>query len=171
MTEWYLVDFMSPLGDDEGEAPRTEIRTEAQLRAELTRFRGRRPAMVALIGPEGERLDIGIGGPWAGVQWTKPPYSTHLKMAVATGARAPSGVDFACEGSSGGFRPEHLLPAEQAIEIAAHFFARRGLPEWVGWATWSPETGRAEPAPANGAPPAVQPLDAGAPVAPPVRPS
>ena len=86
MKPWELVDFMSPLSDDE-EPARTIIGSEEQLREELGRLRGRKPAMVALMSPQGERLDLGIGGAWSGVQWTKPPYSKNLRMAVATGLR------------------------------------------------------------------------------------
>jgi hypothetical protein len=165
MTEWQLIDFAAPLEDDE-ESPRMAIHSEEQLREELRRCQGRRPAMIALMNPAGERLDIGIGGPWAGMQWTKPPHARTLKLALATGARSPAAIDFACEGASSGFRPEHLLPAGEAIEAAVHYFAHHRLPEWITWAEWSPKTNRMEAVPASASPPALPTLDA-APSTPP----
>ncbi len=170
MKEWQLADFATAPGGAE-EAPSTVIRSEDQLREELSGRRGRRPAMVALISPEGMRLDIGIGGPWAGVQWTEPPYSRNLKLAVATGPHPATAVDFACEGASSGFRPEYLLPAAEAVEIAAYFFAHQRLPEWVAWAAWNPKTNRMEAAPASASPSAFPAGDAAAPAPPPAKPS
>jgi hypothetical protein len=171
MKEWQLIDFLNPLEDDQEEAPRLVVRSEEQLREQLKRLQQRRPAMIALISPQDERLDFGIGGPWSGVQWTKPPYSENLRIAIAANAQVQSGIEFACEGSVSGFRPEHVLPVENVIEIVVFFFKHHRLPEWIPWLEWNAKTGQKNMTPAKGSPPVVQTFDVGVSTPPPAMPS
>lgn len=140
MQNWQLLDFLQPLGEGQEESPRTVVQSEEQLRAELSRLRQRRPAMVALVNPQGERLDFGIGGPWSGIQWTTPPYSDNFKTAVASTAPVTSSIEFACEGSVSGFRPEHVLSVEVVMEAVIYFFKHHQLPDWLTWLEWNSRT-------------------------------
>ena len=95
--------------------------------------------------------------------WTKPPSAENFKTAVAPTVRATTAIEFACEGSVSGFRPEHVWPAEEVIEVVVHYFKQHRLPEWVSWLEWDSKTNTKKMIPPKGSPPAVQALDVGAP--------
>src|SRR5262245_53206511 len=100
MDQWELIDCMNPLEEDE-ENPRTRIDSESQLRAELGRFRGRKPGLVFLSSPNKESLAIGIGGPLSGLGWTAPSSEQRRKgqrVALAAQVSSPRAIDFMAEG-------------------------------------------------------------------------
>lgn len=146
MNPWRLVDGRKPL--DEGEEhPQIVIRTESQLRDELNQLRIRAPAVVGLISPANGHLDISIGGPFAGVRWIPTPGERSLngdRVAVASQHHSPAPVDFLAEGVPTTLDVNELLPVEEVIDTAMHFYQTQRLPDWLAWSSWNPRTNRWE---------------------------
>jgi hypothetical protein len=139
MGKWQLADCMNPVEKME-DTPVIAIQSEEQLREELNRMRARKPGIVFLLSPENERLELGIGGPFAGIRWMKPPSEKFFKEAVADRIYSPEPIEFSAEGSDTPFFPEHLFPVEEIIEAAAYFFNHHRLPGWITWSEWNPAT-------------------------------
>ena len=136
MGEWRLFDETSPLRDFDDDHPSIVIESEEQLRTELESWRLREPSVICLVSPKGERLQIGIGGPYCGMRWTKPPTRENLKMPVAEPKLVEHGIEFRWQGQEMGFRPQYVLSVDQVIPIVLHFFKTHSLADWVTWWEW-----------------------------------
>jgi hypothetical protein len=147
MSNWVIIDCIGQ--HNTGEFPEFVIRSEVQLRAELNRFRARRPSIILVVSPEEETLKIGIGGPFSGIRWAKPPIDDNYKLAIASEIVAPEGAEFREQGSDTGFRAKYVLPVEQAIEIIVFFYKHHRLPQWIQWLSWNPDTRSLEVLPAD----------------------
>jgi len=134
MKPWQLIDSRNPADSPEA-FPKVAIQSEAQLRKELNRLRELDPAIVALEGPTEQALQIGIGGPFAGIRL----YKAHQPYRVVLADRTYSEkrIDFASEEETMAFWPSELIPAEQAIEAIVSFFQDQALPDWIGWKEWN----------------------------------
>lgn len=139
MATWRLVDGRDPADSPEA-FPAISICTEAELRHELDRLREQEPAIVSLNGPNGAALQIGIGGPLIGMRWFGTP--RKVREVLADHIYAPGRIDFRAEGDSTAFWPEHLMPADQAIEVIVSCFTHGGLPDWVRWREWDASRGQ-----------------------------
>jgi hypothetical protein len=133
MADWHLVDSMNPSETPDG-FPRTVIRSQEQLRAELGRLCQRDPAIVGLEGPGDQALEIGIGGPFAGLRLFR--HQRAWRVVLADRTYSPNPIDFAFEEGVLSFWPDELIPVEQAIGVIAHFYEHQQLPDWVGWKEW-----------------------------------
>jgi hypothetical protein len=136
MAVWKLVDGRYPAESPEA-FRETVIGSEAELRRELDRLRHLEPATVSIFNPSGEALQIGIGGPFAGIRWHRNPHtSKQSRDILADHPYCPNRVDFASEGDAIAFWPEHLMPVDQAIAIAVYYYQHSELPDWVAWKEW-----------------------------------
>ncbi len=136
MASWRLVDGRYP-PDDPDDFPIIVISSEAELRQELARLLQLEPGIVSLTSPTNEALQIGIGGPLAGLRWYQDPRSCEPSREIlADRSYSPNRVDFLAEGDSIAFWPEQLLPADQAVDIVVYFYNHQRLPDWVGWREW-----------------------------------
>jgi hypothetical protein len=137
MDRWELIDLRDP-ADATEEFPRVVIHSASQLRAELHRLQQREPSMLALEGPIDQGLQIGLGGPYAGIRWAEYPVSERGGTGLADRVRSESRIDFASEGDTLAFWPDELIPVEQAIEVIVSFYNNHRLPDWIGWKEWDP---------------------------------
>ncbi len=134
MSQWYLIDGSMP-ADSPEEFPKVAIRSEAHLRDELGRLRERRPGIFALEGPDGLALQIGIGGPCAGIRVFNSGKAQHTVLTDCH--HSEKRIDFAAEEDTLAFWPDELMPVERAIDIAAYLYAHRRLPDDVSWKEWN----------------------------------
>jgi hypothetical protein len=138
MTVWRLVDGREPVDCPEA-FPTVDISSEGELRQELERLRQLEPGIVSLSGPTEEALQIGIGGSFAGLRWYENAHvSERSRDILADRLYCPNRIDFAAEGDTIAFWPEHLMPVERVIEIVGYFFKHQRLPDWIGWKEWDP---------------------------------
>jgi hypothetical protein len=136
MLAWCLVDGRDPV-DRPDDFPTKPISGETELRQELDRRRHLEVGIVSLQSPTGEALQIGIGGPFAGLRWFENPHSSEKSRdLLADGPYCSTRVDFLAEGDTIAFWPEHLMPVDQVVEIAVYFFKHARLPDWVAWKEW-----------------------------------
>jgi Immunity protein Imm1 len=133
MADWHLVDSMHPSESPDG-FPAVVIRSPEQLRAELGRLRQREPAIVGLEGPGGHALEIGSGGPFAGLRQFRNQRAWRVALADRT--HSAKSVDFAFEQGVLTFWPDELLPVDQAIAAIAHFYEHQQLPDWLSYKEW-----------------------------------
>src|SRR5215207_2149965 len=118
MDGWRLTDGRDP-ADSPEEFPTVLITSESQLRQELERLRRMSPAIVSLSNPGHGALQIGLGGPFAGLRWFVEPFSSpRIREILADRSYCSSRMDFSAEGDTIAFSPDLLMPVEQAIEIA-----------------------------------------------------
>jgi len=101
---------------------------------ELNLLRQRKPGMVALEGPEGVALQVGMGGPLAGVRLFKS--GKPLCVLLADRCYSEKRIDFAAEEDTLAFWPDELMPAEQAIDIIAYFYQQQLLPGGAATKDW-----------------------------------
>jgi hypothetical protein len=156
MSRWYLVDGRAPLEEDQ-EHPRIVVSSEEQLRQELRRLGGLKPAMIGLLSPDGDHLDLALGGPYAGMWWwPSEPGGKHAgsRIAISRTPSSPTTLEFIAEGEATPFEPEELFPVEDVIEAAAFFFREQRLPEWLTWRQWNPATKQWDTIPSSGPAPA-----------------
>jgi hypothetical protein len=137
MERWELIDLRDP-ADAPEEFPRIVIQSESHLRAELARLREREPSILALEGPTDQGLQIGLGGPYAGIRWGEHPVSQRTGTALADRICSDKRIDFASEESSIAFWPDELIPVERAIEVIVSFYQNHRLPRWIAWKEWDP---------------------------------
>jgi hypothetical protein len=135
---WELIDLINP-ADAPEEFPRVVIQSESQLRSELHRLQQREPAIVGLEGPIDQGLQMGIGGPYAGIRWAEYPVSRRGGTALADRIYSEKRVDFASEEDTLAFWPDELIPVERAIEVIVYFYKNHRLPDWIAWKEWDPE--------------------------------
>ena len=135
MTPWHLMDCIDP-ADGPDEFPTTIIHSEGQLREELDRLSKRAPSIVGLSSLANGGLEIGIGGPFAGLTWGDRQRFPDTRRVVANRLYSEQPIDFQSEGDHLRYWADELIPVEQAIEVAVYFFDHRQLPEWVGWREW-----------------------------------
>ena len=136
MKDWHLVDSSKPSEAPDG-FPRVAVASEQNLRAELERLRHGQPAIVGLEGPIDQALEIGIGGPVAGLRLFRNRRPWRIVTADRICSEKP--IDFAFEENALSFWPDELLPVEQAIGVIIHFYKYQQLPDWVGWKEWNDE--------------------------------
>ncbi|SRR5260370_11426828 len=140
MAEWHLTDGREP-ADGPEEFPSVVIESENQLRDELHRLQKLEPGIVALNGPAEKAIQIGIGGPVAGIRYYEAPKkSPRFRVVLADRPCCEKQVDFLAEGDTVAFFPESLFAVEEAIEIVVHFFKHQELPDSVSWKEWNPVT-------------------------------
>jgi hypothetical protein len=137
MDHWELIDLMNQADAPEA-FPRVVIQSEAQLRAELSRFALREPAILALEGPIDQGLQFGLGGPYAGVRWAEHPVSERGGSAIPDRVYCQKRIDFASEEDTIAFWPDELMPTNDAIEIIVYFYNNQRLPDWIAWKEWDP---------------------------------
>jgi hypothetical protein len=138
MGDWRVIDGRDPADGPEN-FPFVRISSETELRQELARQRQLEPGIVSLSSPVSGALQIGIGGPLAGIRWYVNPYPPgQSRDVLADHAYAEKRIDFLAEGDHIAFWPENLMPVDQAIEIVVYFFNHQRLPDWVGWKEWDP---------------------------------
>ena len=133
MQQWQLVDGSMPAEVPE-EFPRIAIHSEQHLREELARLRERNPGIVGLEGPDGLALEIGLGGPLAGVrlfQSGKPQC-----VLLADRRYSEKRIDFAAEEDTVAFWPDELVPVERALDIITYFYRHQQLPGWAASKHW-----------------------------------
>lgn len=139
MSQWLLIDYMEP-ADGPDEFPKLAIGSEGQLRQELIRLRDREPSIVCLVVPDEEGLQIGIGGPFAGLKWADYPKSNNYRRLLADRLYSPNPVDFKCEEDFLVYDQSELIPFAQAMEIILHFYKHGSLPDHVNWKAWDDKT-------------------------------
>jgi hypothetical protein len=134
MAAWRLTDGRDP-ADGPEDFPAKAIANESELRQELDRLRHLTPAIVSFTSPAGDALQIGIGGPFAGMRWYQS-VSGPSREVLADRSYCSGRIDFASEGDSIAFWAEQLMPVDQVIDIAVYFFRHQRLPDWVAWKEW-----------------------------------
>src|ERR1044072_1804936 len=102
MDEWRLYDETGPLEDFNDNFPFIVIESEEQLRIELEFWRHQEPSAICLASHDDQRLNIGIGGPYCGIRWIKPPFRESLKMPIADPKIVEEGIEFKQEGKRDG---------------------------------------------------------------------
>ncbi len=138
MGHWRLIDGRDPAESPE-DFPTVPISSETELRQELARQQQLEPGIVSLACPANGALQIGIGGPFAGIRWYHNPYPPHSSRDILVDHPCtPGRIDFLAEGDTIAFWPENLMPVDQAIDIVLFFFNHQRLPDWVGWKEWDP---------------------------------
>lgn len=133
MEHWQLIDTIES-ADAPEEFPRVAIQSVEQLRAELGRLRQREPSVIGLQGPDQEGLQIGFGGPLAGIRYYVQ--GNAERVILADRPYSEKRVDFKSEGDFLAFWPDELVPVDQASEIVTHFYRTRSFPEWANWKEW-----------------------------------
>jgi len=132
MGEWRLFDETSAL--DFGEShPFIIIQSGEQLLTELEYWVGQEPSAIRLESPHQESLTIGIGGPYCGIQWSKPPRRQNLKMAISNPRIVDMAMEFRWNGEEMGFRAQYVLTFIEAIPIILLFYKHQQLADWVEW--------------------------------------
>ncbi len=142
MIPWKLVDGRAPLDEDE-DHPRTLIESEEQLRLELSRLASLKPAMIGLICPCGDFLDLSLGGPYAALRKVPAPTQRGRHgdcVAMAGQICTPDSAEFIAEGIPTPSPPEELYPVDEVIEAALYFYREHRLPEWITWRQWNTKT-------------------------------
>jgi hypothetical protein len=137
MSEWKLADCIDPVEKLE-DTPTIVIQSEAHLREVLDRLRQRRPGIVFLVSPSNEYFEMGLGGPFAGMRWMRPPTEKFAREAIADPVRSPEAHGYSAEGVDTVFEPKNLFLVEEVIEAAVYFFNHHRLPEWITWSEWDP---------------------------------
>ncbi len=138
MGEWRLVDGRAPAESPEA-FPSIVIESESQLREALMRLQKLEPAVVSVQSPRNKAIQLGIGGPWAGIRYfPSPQKSPAHRVVLADRPGCAKRVDFAAEEDTIAFFSDSLIPVDEAIEIAVYFFTHRELPNWVSWKEWDP---------------------------------
>jgi hypothetical protein len=149
MKPWELVDYIDPV-EDEAQLPRKVIRSEAELRTELERLRQRKPGVVMLESPQGECLEIALGGPFAALHWMKPPASRHSLTAVAPQVCCDPPVQFSNQGMPTHYEAQDLLPVADVMDAVLFFYRHHHLPDDLQWRGWNAATNRWEVQTVNG---------------------
>lgn len=151
MSVWCLADCMLSLEEDQ-DNPRQTIHSEDQLREGLLRLQQRSPGLVFLRSPDGETLEIAIGGSYAGLCWIPAESESRRRgdcVAVAGTVQNTDSIEFLAEGIPQPWPPEELLPAEEVLEAVLYFFREHRLPEWITWRQWNPTTKQWDTIPAT----------------------
>ncbi len=133
MGEWRLFDETAPLENLDDSHRYIVIESEKQLRTELDFWRCQKPSAICLVSPADEQLKIGIGGPYCGIRWTKPPIRENLKMPIADPRVVDQGIEFRWQGQEMGFRSQHILTVDEAVPVILFFFTNHRLADWVKW--------------------------------------
>src|SRR5437868_7118974 len=104
MEAWRLVDCIDP-ADGPEDFPAIPIQSEPQLRAELDRLRKRQPSIIALSSESQGGLQIGIGGPWAGLSWGDRRRFRDSRRILAGRRHCDQPIEFQSEGDTLYYRP------------------------------------------------------------------
>jgi hypothetical protein len=137
--EWLLIDYGTPLErapDDHSPYDyfaTSAIQSEGQLQEELARLRQAPPAMVSLVSPSKESVEIGLGPELSGLRWEGPDPRSWCKLALALEVVAEEEQGFADGGGGFVFEPRHLFPTDEVIEAAMHFYRTGRPPGWLEW--------------------------------------
>jgi hypothetical protein len=134
MATWRLVDGRDPV-ERPDRFPTKLISSEAELRQELDRLRLLEPGIVSLTSPDGESLQLGIGGPCSALRW----YGSDNKRSRDLLAHRPyhsNRIDFLAEGDTIAFWPEQLMPVDQVTDIVVYFFKHHHLPDRIALKEW-----------------------------------
>lgn len=148
MKSWILYDQTEPV-EDEAQFPRTAIGSAQELRDQLQHWARRKPGTALLESPEGDYLEMWLGGPWAGVAWTKPPASIHNASALANTPCTTAPVQFRDQGMPTHHRVEDLFPVDEVIDIVLHYYQTQQLACWIPWRVWNANTNTWDTRPAT----------------------
>jgi hypothetical protein len=85
---------------------------------------------------------MGLGGAYGTVKWAPSDHHEPTRVAYVAKPIADTSVGFLREGVTEEVSSEHLLPAEEAIKLAIHFFRRHELADWAEWRSLSSRRGR-----------------------------
>jgi hypothetical protein len=109
---------------------------EAELRAEVARLTDHPPRVVA-VGPVGSGyLQVGVGGPWAFVEYCQDkPWRAEAAVPAPSSrtAEPPESVWYECGGQGSEIPGEYLLPIGRATDLVVEILYSGKLPQWVGW--------------------------------------
>ncbi|SRR5258705_9598138 len=114
--------------------PPIPINGEPELVTKLREFQAREPFIAMLVAPNQDELAIGLGGPVSFVQFTQasrmPPYLCVFNPTAPVGGDP---VEFVCGGTPTPIPSYLMIPFEQALEVAVHFFRHGEIPKHVKW--------------------------------------
>jgi hypothetical protein len=142
MSEWVLIDHRKPLEREPDEYsgfayyPKEAVESEAQLRAALAHFRQLEPALLVLVSPSKESLEIGLGPDFSGLRWKKPPSRWNSKHAVNPHPVTGQGLEIEDGGGGSGIEADHLFPTDEVIEAVVQFYRTGRRPDSLQWEDW-----------------------------------
>jgi hypothetical protein len=139
MRNWELVDYRE-LHEEEQDYPRVVILSANQLREQLNQLRQSPPGVYELYAPDGETLEVAIGGRFAGLSWAKPPAARNSLSAMPRTICADAPVVFTNQGLENTYDPEDLFPVEEVIDAIVYFYQTHRIPEWLDWRYWNGDT-------------------------------
>jgi hypothetical protein len=134
--EWRISDLAELKYGPDGKKwfPQVAISTDEQLQTELQRLARLEPRCVEIALPEGDYINLCIGGPLAAFEYSRAKnVKSPLPSGDAVAKSPPEGTvyGFLCEGTHSEMLAKYLLPVNDVIEIAVYFFRTRSLPDWV----------------------------------------
>jgi hypothetical protein len=141
MTGWVLIDHRAPLerepDEDSGFAyyPKEAVGSEAQLREALAHFRRLEPALIILVSPSKESLEIGLGPELSGLQWASAGdwRSNRVVRAVNPHPVTDQGMEIEDGGGGRGVEARHLLPTDEVTEAVIEFYRTGRLSDSLQW--------------------------------------
>jgi hypothetical protein len=112
------------------------LSSEAELLARLKELAGQSPRIVSL-GPVGEGyLQVGIGGPWAFVEYNQDDPG-RAEAAVPDPSSfpdaQPESAAFECGGERSEIPGPYLIPAKRAVELIAEMLRTGTVSPSVRW--------------------------------------
>ena len=116
--------------------PATVVTTPDGLRTALTRYKDMPPRVVSVGAVGGGYLQVGIGGPWAFVEYCQDePWRSEAAVPdddwLTT--EPPDELAFACGGESSEIPGEYLMPVARAVSLVVKAMRAGKLPETVEW--------------------------------------
>ena len=130
---WGLYDCRAPLTHDQADFPFTAISDERCLRRQLERFQQMDAGILYLVSPTDDALRIGLGGKVGVLQCRLPSSEFNGQYAQSGTMEAGEFVEFASEGLDEPFWSPNLLPPEEVIAAAVHFYKTQQLAPGMCW--------------------------------------
>jgi hypothetical protein len=113
--------------------PHESIKSIDELRTKLSQLAKQEPKLVEFKSAAGDRLQLGIGGPFACVQFLKqdnlPPYLCAKTQTFGTNRH----IEFICGGTPSPIPPELCLSFHEAAQIAEYFYETGNRDPNVEW--------------------------------------
>ena len=131
--QWFLTDESDPEPWRDGSEV-LAIRSEEHLVSLLRIYAEKEPRVFTLKGPISGIAFMGIGGPFAGIDYyPNLPSSTRSLSATPAVRHTDEKQWFTAVGEPSGFAADHVMPVEELIHVVAHLYRTGELADWVQW--------------------------------------
>jgi immunity protein Imm1 of predicted polymorphic toxin system len=131
----FFHNFQDHLDSNNGRA----ISSDDELISLLEQMRAASPVITEFCGPNDFQIDIGIGGKFGSVQYSRIDGAPPYLMAVSHRPAVKRGyIEFLCGGTPTPIAARYIISFDELKEVVLHFLSSGERSETVSWQVLNP---------------------------------